>query len=303
MFRVLAGLVEHARIQINKKMKEFLYQLLLLPGVLRRINSLGFGARFKRELRLTHLRTTFFRRNGSTEKTENIAGYKMRYCDFGSFTYLFRELFLNQEYSFGTKNTKPFILDCGSNIGMSVLYFKIRFPEAEIIAFEPDKDAFACLKENVSFNVLKNVTVNNTAVSKREGPVGFWRGTGKSGALGNTIYANPLKGMVPAESTRLSKYVDRKVDFLKLDVEGAELEVISDLAEAGKLEMVEQMFIEYHLHMPEVDDAFSKLLRILETSGFGYQLGGELARPFHGGQFQALHIFAYNKNSPSGRIS
>lgn len=276
-------------------MKKFFSAVFHLPGILRHISSLDLAPRLKKKIRDTCLRTFFLRNHDSAGRTADIAGYKVRYCHYDTLAYLFRELFLNQEYGFITDNERPLIIDCGSNIGMSVLYFKARYPEAEILAFEPDEDAFACLKENVSFNALKGVSVNKKAVSGREGPVDFWRAAEKPGGLGNTIYANPLKGKVQAESTRLSRYVDRKVDFLKLDVEGAELEVIKDLAETGKLRMVEQILIEYHLHMPGVDAALSKLLRILETAGFGYQLGGGMDRPFRGGQFQALHVYAYNK--------
>jgi FkbM family methyltransferase len=278
-------------------MKELIYQLLRVRGVLRRMSHLGFGTPFRRRLLLTYLRTLFLPRYGSEKGVCDIAGYKMRYCNYASFLYLFRELFLNGEYYFISGTDKPFILDCGSNIGMSVLYFKARFPNAEIIAFEPDADAFACLEENVLLNSFKGVSVNNKAVSGKDGTVDFWRAIEKNGSLGNTMYANSFKRKVTVESAKLSNYVDRKVDFLKLDVEGAEREVIEDLANSGKLKMIERMFIEYHLHMSEAHDAFSKLLGILEASGFGYQLGAVLERPFRGEQFQALHIYAYNKTT------
>jgi predicted O-methyltransferase YrrM len=51
-------------------------------------------------------------------------------------------------YRFNSLITKPLILDCGANVGVSVLYFKRLYPDAEIIAFEPDEDVFAILKQN-----------------------------------------------------------------------------------------------------------------------------------------------------------
>lgn len=278
-------------------MKEFFYQLLRLPGVFKRIELLPFGADLRRGLRRTHISTTFLRRRGYPGKLAALAGCPVRYCHFDTFVYLFREIFLDGEYYFNSGSAKPFILDCGSNIGMSIMYFKARHPGAEIIGFEPDDEAFACLQENVTANGFRDVSINKKAVSGQEGEIYFWRAAEKPGALGNTICSNQQKDRVSVNSVLLSGYVDRTVDFLKLDVEGAELEVLKDLAETGKLRMVRQMFVEYHLHIAGENDVLSKMLHILEVAGFGYQIGGKLERPLKGGQFQGLSIYAYNKSA------
>ena len=67
---------------------------------------------------------------------------------------------------------------------------------------------------------------------------------------------------VPA--VRLSRYVTKPVDFLKLDVEGSELPVLRDLASSGAIGQIRQMVIEFHHHMsPDVDN-LSECLSILE---------------------------------------
>lgn len=278
-------------------MRELPLQLLRLPGVIKRVEGLPFDREFRLGLLRTHLENTFYRRRGYPGNLASLAGVKVRYCNFENFVYLFREIFLGGEYFFNTDSVKPYILDCGGNIGMALLYFKARWPGAEVTCFEPDDCAFACLEENAALNRLGGVRLIKKAVSGRDGAINFWRASDKQGALGNTIVENPEKTRVSIESTRLSAYVDRRVDFLKLDVEGAELEVLRELSEAGKLGLIDQLYIEYHLHMAGEADDLSKLLGLLEKAGFGYQLGGELARPLAGPQFQGLGVYAYNKAS------
>lgn len=103
---------------------------------------------------------------------------------------------------------------------------------------------------------------------------------------------------VPA--TRLSEHVDERVDFLKLDVEGAEQVVIRELDEAGKLERVRRMAIECHHHLDPDEDALSQILATLERRGFGYQLEARLDRApgARRRQFQNILVHAYRKEAP-----
>lgn len=55
------------------------------------------------------------------------------------------------------------------------------------------------------------------------------------------------------------------------------------------------MVIEYHHHIVRDLDIFSKLLRILEDAGFGYQIESNLQRPLISKQFQDILIYAYQK--------
>jgi hypothetical protein len=71
-------------------------------------------------------------------------------------------------------------------------------------------------------------------------------------------------------STRLKTYLrEKKVDFLKIDIEGAEYEVISDCAE--EIKNVDFMFIEYH-SMIDKDQNLQEILRIIHDAGFRYHI-------------------------------
>jgi hypothetical protein len=81
------------------------------------------------------------------------------------------------------------------------------------------------------------------------------------------------------------------VDLLKLDVEGAEHEVLEDLMSSGSLARVERMAIEYHHHLAPGDDRLAGFLNRLEASGFTYLLEAG-PKPGDPGQFQDIMIHA-----------
>jgi precorrin-6B methylase 2 len=88
----------------------------------------------------------------------------LKLVDSESFLTTYIELFENQIYKFNSSQKDLLILDCGANIGLSVIYFKRLYPNSKIIAFEADPNIFNVLQENVkSFN-FKNVELINKAV-------------------------------------------------------------------------------------------------------------------------------------------
>jgi hypothetical protein len=72
-----------------------------------------------------------------------LLGYKISFMGEAHLRWLFGEIFMDASYFFHTDNDRPLIFDCGSNIGMSVLFFKKLYQNARIIAFEPDPATFA----------------------------------------------------------------------------------------------------------------------------------------------------------------
>jgi hypothetical protein len=71
--------------------------------------------------------------------TTNIGKYKIKYNNPKEFHILRSEIFGHECYSLNIKNKEnPYIIDAGSYIGLSVIYFKNIYPNAEILAFEPN---------------------------------------------------------------------------------------------------------------------------------------------------------------------
>ena len=164
-------------------------------------------------------------------------------------------------------------MDCGANIGMAVLYFKWLYPDARVWAFEPEPRTFLALQENVARNQLADVSLHNVALWHTDGPLTLFVPHDRPGSV--MAHLNPARSggtPVTVRGARLSSFVDREVDFLKLDVEGAEFRVLQDLVESRKIALIRQMVLEYHHDVPKVPAALSQLLRLLEDAGFTYQM-------------------------------
>ena len=250
----------------------------------------------KAKIRQTYLGTIALKRYDQRKMTANIAGCRMKFCTFAGLSLLFKSIFVGQEYFFKASHERPFIVDCGSNIGMSVLYFKLTHPPAEIIAFEPDPQAYACLEENVRENQLSGVRTLPNAVTDKAGPLSFFYDHENPGSLHmSTVPERMSKAQRTVEGVTLSTFLDREVDFLKMDIEGAESSVLHEIAAANKLRLVREMVIEYHHHIASQTDDLAQLLKLLEEHGFGYQLAAHANRPWERGAFQDVLIYGYRK--------
>jgi FkbM family methyltransferase len=209
--------------------------------------------------------------------------------------HLFDDIFIELEYFFVTGKPRPFILDCGSNIGMSIVFFKSLYPDSVIAGFEPSSDSFTLLRKNIQANNLRDVTVHPFAVGEVAGRVSFYKGEQAGAVFASTDPRRTSAREDTVEQVRLSGFIDREVDFLKLDVEGAEMGVIAELQASGRIRNIAQMVIEYHHHIDKKKDDFSRLLAMLEGAGFGYQVGARLPRTRDREQFQDILVYAYRK--------
>lgn len=182
---------------------------------------------------------------------------------------MYNNIFLDEIYSFQTSNPNSFIVDCGSNIGLAVGFWKERFPDSRIICFEPDPEVFRALAANTQG--YENVFIHQMAVSNRIGEVEFTSNGKLSGSL-NLIKNLPKSYKVKTDL--LSNYIkDDKVDMLKIDIEGEELNVMYEIE--PYLNNVQNIFVEYHAFINE-SQRLSELLNILEKAGFRYYLDSEL---------------------------
>lgn len=224
---------------------------------------------------------------------DRLFGLDLQFASYPIFALLYREIFVDHDYDFVSDTPAPRIIDCGAHFGLSIAFFKLRYPKARVTAFEPGASVYPILERNIRTNGLTDVELHNVAVSDAEGTVDFFM----DGQVLGSMYAVRGDG-VDAQVHRvrtvpLSQYIDGPVDFLKIDIEGAENAVLPELARSGKLRLVRRMVIEYHHHLDAARDDFSVLLALLESEGFGYQLKTS-ARIFPAaGQFQDVLISCY----------
>jgi len=212
-----------------------------------------------------------------TYTSETFLGYELLFFDYSSFVYLVEEIFINGLYRFDAKTDAPVILDCGSNIGMSILYFKWWYPRARIVAFEPDPTTFALLQRNISANGITDVEIHNLALSDCSGEVLFHRQM--AGDLSASVFEGRVKEEVEAclvPSQPLSTFISGPIDLMKMDIEGAEVYCIPELARSGCLTQISRMVIECHHNIPIRSDILTTVLSVLEKYHFSYQLSSSV---------------------------
>ena len=198
-----------------------------------------------------------------------LLGKEVYYSDACTFLEGVNELFLQQSYWFPCKSKIPFILDCGANIGLSTIYFKTLHPSSQIVAFEPDFRIHSILEQNMKSFGFGNITANNSAIWTANGQLQF---ISEGGYSGRVDYSSKSKELVKA--CRLRDYLDRPVDFLKLDIEGCEVDVLLDCAD--RLKNIECAFIEYHSPAKR-PQKLSVLLELLERNNFRHHILSEYA--------------------------
>jgi FkbM family methyltransferase len=190
-----------------------------------------------------------------------------------SLAYLHNEIFVKLAYYFHAARPDPFVVDGGSNVGISVLFFKALYPDARVLAFEPARRAHALLVRNVERNDLHDVEVHRAALGRADANVPFFEDEDDPA----TFRMSTRRGRLPGTETtvqqrRLSALVSEDVDLLKLDVEGAEEDVVDELVESGAIARVDQLIAEYHHHLDPGRDFLGRFLERLREQGFACQL-------------------------------
>lgn len=206
--------------------------------------------------------------------TAKAMGFRWSVHHGETFLNQFESIFVDQIYKFESQTKQPVVIDCGANMGTSVLYFKWLYPNAKLYAFEPDAAIFEVLQQNVTNNKLSDVHLFNNAVWTNNSTMFFEQNNAQSGKL--IFTENNMK----VDCIRLKDFMKdhAHIDFLKLDIEGAELPVLKDIA--AELGRVKHLFIEYHSAVNQPQN-LSELLQILEKEGFRYFIDGNKSKsPF-----------------------
>lgn len=200
------------------------------------------------------------------ERKTTVNGHRLYYISPNELIHGLQEIFLEKVYaqSFGPQ---PYILDCGANIGMSAICFKQIAPDAVIEAFEPDIQNFDLLQKNIASFGLQQVTLHKKAIWKAQTTLQFEADGMMSSKIGSEH--STAKKMVEVEAVRLKDYLNRPVDFLKMDIEGAEYEVLKDAKDS--LHLVKSMFVEYHGSYAQNGELL-EILSIMHTAGFSFYI-------------------------------
>jgi FkbM family methyltransferase len=196
------------------------------------------------------------------------------------FFYSFEEIFEDRVYDFATSSTTPYIIDAGANIGLSVIFFKRLFSNCKIVAFEPDPAIFALLVKNIRSHGYQDVDLRDAAAWINEDDLTFYSEGSLSGST-EVDFLNAGKAKTVRAERLKTLLTNTRVDFLKIDIEGAEAEVLFDIE--SELHSVQNLFFEYH-SIPSKKQVLGELLSLVTRAGFRYIINGA-----HGPSLPFLH--------------
>jgi FkbM family methyltransferase len=187
----------------------------------------------------------------------------------------FRESFLQHDYlgPGQTISAGDTVVDIGANIGCFTIYAaRAVGPTGRVIAVEPASETFSQLRRNVELNNLTNVTLVQAAVSGEPGTVTLM-------ASENSLFTSLFDRIDGRENTGHSEQVEaitldqilqrngvERVDFLKVDCEGAEHSIVEKVT-PETMHKFGQIAMEIH----DVDGASNSDL-MNRVKGFGYTM-------------------------------
>lgn len=179
-----------------------------------------------------------------------------------------REIFVRQSYNVDLPCAPRTILDFGANIGLASLYFACKYPEAAIHAFEPVPDNVALLKSQCASNGLRNVHVHPHGLSDRDQMLTLsMEKAGLYGGLHVVREHESRESSFEVQVRDVWAVLDElglsTIDLLKIDVEGAEYDILGRLED--RLPEIRCIIGEFHAVDGDVERLWSLLDRLRKT--------------------------------------
>ena len=182
---------------------------------------------------------------------------------------LVKEIFVDRVYDvtkiLNTSQPLQFI-DAGANVGLSVLFFKRNFKNSIVEAYEPGDTSFQLLQKNIEANGLKEVQLVQKAISDSDQLLYAEEGFEHSSVNQKfSLTGNPER---PVASMRLvNRLQQKKVDCVKLDIEGDEYKVLNDVISYKCLVNVFCWLIEFHNEEQQKEG----IIKEFKKNGFTYK--------------------------------
>ncbi len=172
------------------------------------------------------------------------------------------------------KEVKPgeVVVDIGANIGYhTLLLAKLVGNEGKVYAFEPHPENFSLLRKNVEVNGYKNIIIEQKAVSDKKGKVKLYLAGDKRTTRHSLLkYENTKEEWVEAESITLDEYFkDKKINFIKMDIEGAEHYAVLGMSKLLKKNKKIKMILEFTpARLEELGIKPKEHIKLLQNLGF-----------------------------------
>jgi FkbM family methyltransferase len=165
----------------------------------------------------------------------------------------------------------PFIVDAGANIGASVVFFALEFPDCRIIAIEPESNNCAMLRQNCAG---LNYRLIEGGVGCENGGA-FLTDTGR----GDLTFTLSEKGSYPVRVHSLTDIIQEQIALgglpliIKIDIEGGEADLFR--ASTNWLTAIPLLIIELHDWMLPGKGVSRNFLRAISNHNFDFVYQGE----------------------------
>lgn len=172
--------------------------------------------------------------------------------------HIFKEIFLDEIYE---KRFKPsgVVVDVGAFVGMFSI--KVALCAKEVIAIEPYPEIFEMLKSNCAN--IPNVKLVNKAISSSNGRVNLYLARS---TYGNSI-TNKTKTYIEVEAITLDNLLNGPVDFIKIDTEGSELEILKGATRTLSYLGTKLAIAAYHC-LDNGEPEYPHIVSFLEKEGY-----------------------------------
>jgi FkbM family methyltransferase len=191
---------------------------------------------------------------------------------------IIRELFVHDVYfkNFPLNLKQPVVFDIGAHKGYFSLFVKSKYKRAKIFSFEPSPENFSYLKKNLKHNRLRNISANQLAVSPKNTTVDFYL------ANKSSVCHSMLKSHLPFGTEKSIKVKGKtisalmnqnklkKIDILKMDIEGLEYDILFNLPD--------RLFSKISVFMVEAHD--TKKYQITHLKKFFQDKGCKTYQPY-----------------------
>lgn len=177
----------------------------------------------------------------------------------------------DSEMIYNLIDSKGSIIDIGANVGWYSLHFAAMLNVENVYSFEPIPETYKKLQKNISINNLKNIKSYPIALSEKKQKLPFYYSPMQTGASSSkNILENEDAIQLELESITLDEFVKNnnieQIDFIKCDVEGAELFVFQGALNSIKkfkpiifTETLRKWAAKFNYHPNDIFDFFVKL--------------------------------------------
>lgn len=198
-------------------------------------------------------------------------------------TMVFEQVIRNKEYKavIDLANSKNIelknIIDAGANIGLTTLYLKSKYPKAKVILLEPENSIFERMKTNLEINQLTDVIPIQCGLWYEETTLQIDRSF-RDNEDWSVKLTKHSEGNVANIKCKTLSQIKKEfeidvIDFLKIDIEGAEKEVfLMDEGIKTWLPSIKIVALEIH----DETNARHEIETVMKNSGFSIFNSGEL---------------------------